>query len=157
MNREAIVQKIEGVLHPLLESEGLSLVDITYTRERGGWILRVFIDKEEGVTLDDCTHVNRELGQILDREDIIPASYLLEISSPGLDRPLKKEEDFIKYFGRKVRIKTRDYISGRRNFKGDLLGCAEGQITVKVEGGEVFSIPFSSIQKANLEIELNQW
>ena len=146
----------ESILEPFLEAEGFSLVDVDYTWEQGGWVLKVFIDKKGGeVMLDDCARVSREFGQLLDVEDIIPVSYRLEVSSPGLDRPLKKEEDFIKYSGKRVRIKTKELISGRRNFKGDLLGCAEGAITVQVEGSGVFTIPLSSILKANLEIALS--
>ena len=155
MDRGVIQLRVETILGPLLDAEGFSLVDVEYKRERGGWILRVFIDKEGGVTLDDCARVSREFGQLLDVEDIIPTSYQLEVSSPGLDRPLKKEEDFVKYSGRKVRIKTKEQVSGRRNFKGALLGCTEGKVMVKVEGSGVFTIPFSAILKANLEIELN--
>lgn len=154
MDREELLLRIEGILTPLLEAEGFSLVDVEYKREQGGWVLRVFIDKEGGVTLDDCAQVSREFGQFLDVEDIIPTAYHLEVSSPGLDRPLKKEEDFVKYSGRKVRIKTKEQVSGRRNFKGALLGCSEGKVMVKVEGSEVFAVPFTSILKANLEIEL---
>ncbi len=156
MDRGAIIKKAEAMLEPLLEAEGLSLVDCSLVWDRGGCILRVLIDKKQGVTLDDCTLVNREFGQLLDVENIIPTSYRLEVSSPGLDRPLKKEADFITYTGKRVRIKTRDPVSGRRNFKGDLIGCAEGKVTVRVEGNEVFTIPLSSILKANLEVELNR-
>ena len=155
MDKGVILLRVESILEPLLDAEGISLVDVEYTREQGGWILRVFIDKDGNVTLDDCARVSREFGQLLDVEDIIPTSYHLEVSSPGLDRPLKKEEDFIKYSGRRVRIKTKEQVSGRRNFKGALLGCTEGQVMVKVEGSEIFAIPFSAILKANLEIELN--
>jgi ribosome maturation factor RimP len=155
MDRGVMLLRVETILEPLLDAEGFSLVDVEYKRERGGWVLRVFIDKESGVTLDDCARVSREFGQLLDVEDIIPTSYQLEVSSPGLDRPLKKEEDFVKYSGRKVRIKTKEQVSGRRNFKGALLGCTEGKVMVKVEGSGVFTIPFSAILKANLEIELN--
>ena len=155
MDRGVMLLRVETILEPLLDAEGFSLVDVEYKRERGGWVLRVFIDKEGGVTLDDCARVSREFGQLLDVEDIIPTSYQLEVSSPGLDRPLKKEEDFVKYSGRKVRIKTKEQVSGRRNFKGALLGCSEGKVMVKVEGSGVFTIPFSAILKANLEIELN--
>jgi ribosome maturation factor RimP len=155
MNRGVILLRVETILGPLLDAEGFSLVDVEYKRERGDWVLRVFIDKEGGVTLDDCARVSREFGQLLDVEDIIPTSYQLEVSSPGLDRPLKKEEDFVKYSGRKVRIKTKEQVSGRRNFKGALLGCTEGKVMVKVEGSGVFAIPLSAILKANLEIELN--
>jgi len=156
MDKGVILLRVESILGPLLDAEGLSLVDIEYKREQGGWILRVFIDKEGNVTLDDCARVSREFGQLLDVEDIISTSYHLEVSSPGLDRPLKKEEDFVKYSGRRVRIKTTEPVSGRRNFKGALLGCTEGKVKVKVEGSEIFTIPLSSILKANLEIELNQ-
>jgi ribosome maturation factor RimP len=156
MDTGVILLRVESILAPLLDAEGLSLVAVEYKRERGGWILRVFIDKEGEVTLDDCARVSREFGQLLDVEDIIPTSYHLEVSSPGLDRPLKKEADFLKYSGRRVRIKTTEPVSGRRNFKGALLGCTEGKVMVKVEGSEVFAIPLSSIRKANLEIELNQ-
>jgi ribosome maturation factor RimP len=156
MERGAILQKAEAILEPLLKAEGLSLVDIQYQWERGGWILRVLIDKKQGITLDDCARVSREFGQLLDVENTIPTSYRLEVSSAGLDRPLKKMEDFVRYTGRRVRIKTKDPVSGRRNFKGDLLGCIEGKVMVKVEGSEVFTIPLSSILKANLELELNR-
>ena len=156
MDKETIIKKAKVIFQPVLESEGFSLVDIEYKQERGSWVLRVYIDKEGGVTVEDCAQVSRELGQLLDVEDIVPTSYSLEVSSPGLDRPLKKEEDFVKYSGRKVRIKTADYVSGRRNFKGELLGLVDGKVEVKVEGGEIFEIPLSSIVKANLEIEINQ-
>jgi ribosome maturation factor RimP len=155
VNKAAIEQKAESILGPLLKAEGFSLVAVDYKWEQRGWVLRVYVDKEGGVTLDDCARVSWEFGQLLDVEDMIPTSYRLEVSSPGLDRPLKKEADFVKYSGRRVRIKTKDQVSGRRNFKGDLLGCAEGKVMVQVEGSEVFTIPFSSILKANLEVELN--
>jgi ribosome maturation factor RimP len=156
MDRRAIAQKAESILVPVLEGEGFLLVDIDYKWERGGWTLRALIDRKEGITLDDCARVSREFGQLLDVEDVMPTPYRLEVSSPGMDRPLKKEEDFITYTGRQVRIKTREQISGRRNFKGALLGCAEGKIMVEVEGSNIFTIPFSSILKAHLVIELNR-
>jgi ribosome maturation factor RimP len=158
MDRGVILHRVEGILRPLLNAEGFSLVDVEYKREQGGWVLRVFIDfidKEGSVTLEDCARVSREFGQLLDVEDIIPTSYHLEVSSPGLDRPLKKEADFVKYSGRRVRIKTTEPVAGRRNFKGALLGCTEGKVMVKVEGSDVFTIPLTSILKANLEIDLN--
>lgn len=151
-----MVKRVGDIIQPLLGPEGFSLVDIAYKWEHGRWVLRIYIDKDGGVTVEDCAQVSRELGQMLDIEDIIPTSYSLEVSSPGLDRPLKQEEDFVKYAGRRVKIKTKDYVLGRRNFKGELLGCEEGKVLVKVEGGEVFSIPHSLIIKANLEIELHQ-
>jgi len=156
MDSRAIVQKAEEILAPLLADEGLSLVDIEYKFEPGGWVLRVLLDRKGGTTLDECARVSREFGQLLDVGNIMPAAYRLEVSSPGLDRPLKNEADFILYTGRQVRIKTTDPVSGRRNFKGLLLGCAEGKIMVQVEGSDVFSIPLAAIRKANLEVEVNR-
>jgi ribosome maturation factor RimP len=155
MDKEAMMKRVVDIIQPFLGPEGFSLVDIAYKWEHGRWVLRIYIDKDGGVTVGDCAQVSRELGQLLDVEDIIPSSYSLEVSSPGLDRPLKKEEDFVKYAGKTVKIKTREYVLGRRNFKGKLFGCKEGKVLVKVEGGEVFSIPHSLIIKANLEIELH--
>jgi ribosome maturation factor RimP len=156
MDTRAIVQKAEEILAPLLAEEGLSLVDVEYKFERGGWVLRVLLDREGGITLDECARVSREFGQLLEVGNIMQAAYRLEVSSPGLDRPLKNEADFIRYTGRQVRIKTADPISGRRNFKGSLLGCAEGKIMVKVEGSDVFTIPLTAISKANLAPEVNR-
>jgi ribosome maturation factor RimP len=156
MDTRAIVQKVEEILTPLLADEGFSLVDVEYKFEHGGWVLRVLIDRKGGITLDACARVSREFGQLLDVGNTMPATYRLEVSSPGLDRPLKNEADFILYTGRQVRIKTTDPVSGRRNFKGALLGCTEGKIMVKVEGSDVFSIPLASICKANLELEVNR-
>jgi len=119
--------------------------------------LRLYIDKPGGIKIDNCERVSKRIDPILDSSNIVRGHYLLEVSSPGLNRPLKKEEDFIKYSGRNVKIKTSEYFSGRRNFTGELLGCAEGKVMVKVAGEEVFAVPLSSILKANLEIELNQW
>jgi ribosome maturation factor RimP len=155
MDTRAIVQKAEEMLAPLLADEGVSLVDVEYKFERGGWVLRVLLDREGGITLDECARVSREFGQLLDVGNIVTAAYRLEVSSPGLDRPLKKETDFIHYIGRQVRIKTSDPISGRHNFKGSLIDCAEGKIMVKVEGSEVFTIPLAAIRKANLALEVN--
>jgi len=154
MDKAAIVQEVERIVHPLVKHEGLSLVDISFDREHRGWVLRIYLDKDGGVTLDDCVQVSKELGQLLDVGDVIPTAYSLEVSSPGLDRPLKKAEDFGRYVGRAVRIRANDYIGGRRNFRGELLGCADGKVLVRVAGSEVFEIPLVSIRKANLEIEI---
>jgi ribosome maturation factor RimP len=156
MDTKAIVQRAEEMLAPLLAAEGVSLVDVEYKFERGGWVLRVLLDRAGGITLDECARVNREFGQLLDVGNIMPAAYRLEVSSPGLDRPLKNEADFIHSIGKPVRIRTNDPISGRRNFKGSLIGCAEGKIMVKVEGSDVFTIPLVAIRKANLAPDINR-
>jgi ribosome maturation factor RimP len=140
------------MIHPIVLNEGMEVVDIEYRRESGGWILRLILDKEGGVTLDDCTRVSQEVGRSLDVEDILQTSYTLEVSSPGLTRPLKTEKDFMKYLHRLVKVKTVDPIQNRRQFKGKLLGVSENEVEIEVER-EIFQIPLSNVAKANLEID----
>jgi len=146
------LEAIRQIAEPVLRSLGMELVDVEYQREAPGWVLRVYIDREGGVNIDDCTEVNRELGTILEVRDLIPNSYILEVSSPGLTRPLKKIDDFLKYRNHQVKIKTSAPIEGRRNFKGKLLGVEGDLVRVEVDG-RGYGIPQESIAKANLEIE----
>jgi ribosome maturation factor RimP len=147
-----ILDQVRSMVDPILLNEGMELVDIEYRRESKGWVLRLILDKEGGVTLDDCTRVSQEVGRNLDVEDFIQTPYTLEVSSPGLTRPLKTEKDFMKYCNRLIKVKTVDPVENRRQFKGELLGVIQGQIEIKVEG-EVFQISLSNVAKANLEIE----
>ena len=152
MTEREIVERVHAMIHPIVLSEGMELVDIEYRRESGGWVLRLILDKEGGVTLDDCTRVSQEVGRSLDVEDIIQTSYTLEVSSPGLTRPLKTEKDFMKYLHRLVKVKTVDPIQNRRQFKGKLLGVSENGVEIEVDRG-IFRIPLSNVAKANLEID----
>jgi len=147
-----ILDRVRAMIHPIVLNEGMEVVDIEYRRESGGWVLRVILDKEGGVTLDDCTRVSQELGRSMDVEDIIQTPYTLEVSSPGLTRPLKTENDFIKYLHRLVKVKTFDPIQNRRQFKGRLLGVSENGVEIEVDGG-IFHIPLANVAKANLEID----
>ncbi len=151
MERE-IVDRVRAIVLPIATNEGMEVVDIEYRRESGGWVLRVILDKEGGVTLDDCTRVSQEAGRSLDVEDVIPTSYTLEVSSPGLTRPLRTERDFMKYLGRLVKVKTVDPIEKRRQFKGRLVRASENGLEIQVEG-RIFQIPFSNVAKANLEVD----
>jgi ribosome maturation factor RimP len=151
MSKE-IVDQARTIAHAILSEEGMELVDIEYRRESKGWVLRLYLDKEGGVTLDDCTRVSQEVGRSLDIEDLIRNPYTLEVSSPGLTRPLRTEKDFMKYRHRLIRIKTVNPIENRRQFKGRLLGFYENRIEIEIEG-EVFQIPLSNVAKANLEID----
>ncbi len=136
---------------PLLLAEGMELVDITYRHEQGRWILALFIDKEGGVTIDDCVAISREFGDILDIKDILPGPYSLEVSSPGLDRPLKGVEDFNRFKDRKIRVKTGPLVAGRKHFQGVLLGYQNGIVRVEVDD-KVYDIPYEYIAKARLDI-----
>jgi ribosome maturation factor RimP len=153
MSKE-IVDRVNAITDPILSNEGMELVEIEYRRESKGWVLRLYIDKEGGVTLDDCTRMSQEVGRSLDVEDFISTPYILEISSPGLPRPLKKEKDFMKYRNQMIKVKTVDPIEHRRQFKGKLLGITENRIEIEMDGG-VFQIPLSNVAKANLEIDWN--
>ena len=150
MAYEDIQEEITKLAEPLLRHDGLELVDVEYRMESGQWIVRVFIDKEGGVTLGDCAKVSRELGNLLDIKDIIIHEYNLEVSSPGLDRPLVKEIDFLKNKGKKVKIKVDEKINNRRNFTGLLEGIDEGDVILEGEQGERWKIPFTNIDKARL-------
>ena len=149
---EETMDRVRAIADPILSSEGMELVDVEYRRERQGWVLRLYIDKEGGVTLDDCTHISQEVGRSLDVEDFISTPYTLEVSSPGLARPLKKEKDFMKYSNHMIKVKTIDPIENRRQFKGKLLGITENRIEIATDGG-LFQIPLSNVAKANLEID----
>jgi ribosome maturation factor RimP len=149
---EKLLEEVRQVIEPLLQSQGFELVDLEYQREPQGWILRIYLDREGGVTLDDCADVSGEIGAVLEVKDVIPNPYVLEVSSPGLTRPLKKPEDFNKFSNRLVKIKLYEPLEGRKNFKGTLLGLEGEKVRLEVEG-RVYELPLQGIAKANLEIE----
>lgn len=156
-DRRTIEERALALLTPLVSAEGYELLEVEYLREQPGWVLRLFIDKPGGgVGLDDCTQVSRAVDTALDVEDFIPQEYNLEVSSPGLNRPLRKPEHFARAMGKRVKVKTFGPIGEppRKNFSGLLTQVGEQAISVDVEGGGTFQIPFKDIAKANLEFEL---
>lgn len=148
-----IVEKVKQLVTPILEDEGIELVEIEFRPKGKRWLLRIYIDKEGGVNLGDCERVSRELGTLLDVEDVIDHPYNLEVSSPGLTRPLKSLDDFIRYKGRLCRIVTKKSINGRTDFLGEILSVKETEVEVKEKVGPVV-IPFDIIKKAKLEFEM---
>lgn len=152
MSHAQIIERVYKILTPILEEEGMECVEIEYRRESGGWVLRLYLDKEGGVTLDDCTRVSQQVGRVLDVEDIIENPYRLEVSSPGLTRPLKTERDFIRYQNRLIKVSTTEPIGNQRHFKGRLLRMVDGGIDLQVNEN-TFHIPLQSISKARLELE----
>ncbi|MEW6145928.1 MAG: ribosome maturation factor RimP [Thermodesulfobacteriota bacterium] len=147
-----ILFNVRELLEPLLAGKNLELFDLEFKGQGKNGVLRVFIDKEGGVTIDDCALVSRELGTLLDIHDMIPGSYTLEVSSPGLTRALRKPEDFLRFIGKKVRIKTNKDFERRKIFIGKLLEFNDGLVTVETEAGN-FSIPYIDIERANLELD----
>ncbi len=146
--------RVARVVSPILARQDVELVEVCYLREQGSWVLRIFIDKPGGVSLDDCVRVSRSIEDVLDVEDMIPHRYRLEVSSPGLDRVLKTESDFQRFSGRRVRIQTLRPLEGRKNFKGRILACDQGVVAIEDAQGSVFRIPLAWVAKSRLEIDL---
>ena len=134
--REEYEQKTEKLLMPIMEANGFELGDVEYVKEAGNWYLRAYIDKPGGITVDDCEVVNRELGDLLDRDDFIDESYILEVSSPGLGRPLKKERDFIRSKGEEVEIRTYRMVDRQKEFRGVLKAWDKDTVTIEYEDGQ---------------------
>ena len=154
--KEDILEKVRQVAAPLAAQEGLELIDVEFGGGGGRQTVRLFIDKAGGVSLDDCSSVSRAVSAALDVEDPIAGAYDLEVSSPGLDRPLRTPEHFEKFKGSKVRVKTFGPIpdaENRKTFVGQLLGFAEGKVVVDVDG-KVFQVPHAQISKANVMAEV---
>ena len=134
--REEYEQKTEKLLEPILEANHFELVDVEYVKEGGSWYLRAYIDKPGGITVDDCEIVNRALGDLLDEHDFIEESYILEVSSPGLGRPLKKERDFARSLGEEVEIRTYRMVNKQKEFWGILKAYDKDTVTIETEEEE---------------------
>lgn len=148
---DRVTATIQGFAEPLLADMGMELVEVQFRREGHGWVLRLFIDKEGGVTIDDCVAVSREISAYLEVEDLIEHAYNLEVSSPGLERPLRKREDFNRFAERLVRIKLREPINGQRVLIGTLLGL-EGETVLMGLAKETVRIDLENIAKARLTL-----
>lgn len=133
--REEYEQKAEALLLPIVEGRGFELVDVEYVKEVGSWYLRGYIDKPGGITVNDCEAVSREFSDRLDEKDFIEDSYIMEISSPGLDRPLKKEKDFARAMGKAVEIRTYRPIDKQKEFCGILDAYDSNSVTIQEEEG----------------------
>jgi ribosome maturation factor RimP len=147
---EKVVAQVEALAEPLLASEGIRLIDVEYRREPRGWTLRVIMDKDGGITLQDCAHVSDQLGDLLDVKVEFRWPYHLEVSSPGLDRLLTKPKHFNQFGGRQVVIRTRRPVEGKTEFKGVLSGFSDGVVMLTV-GNQRLSIPFDNVAKARLD------
>jgi ribosome maturation factor RimP len=148
-----VKEKIRQLAEPVIVSEGMELVHVECVKMHTRWIIRLFLDKENGVTLDDCANVSNQLGDIFDIREVIKGAYTLEVSSPGIDRPISRDQDFVKYKNSKVNIKTNVKIEGIKNFHGILLDYIEedGQKLVLIDiAGKIHRIPKQDIAKANL-------
>lgn len=152
----SISDRAARIVEPAVEAEGYSLVDLEFRREAGGEVLRLFIDKPGGgVTLDDCQKVSEVLSPLLDVEDVVEGRYFLEVSSPGINRRIRKRADFETFAGSKVKIHVRSPVNGRRKITGIIEGVEGGDVVIRDErpGSEKLSrVPLASITRANLQV-----
>ncbi|MFI5184088.1 MAG: ribosome maturation factor RimP [Vicinamibacteria bacterium] len=148
-------EQVRVVAQRVTEGRGYELTDVEVKRDRSGYLVRLFVDKEGGIGLDDLQSVSEEVSAILDAEDPIPATYTLEVSSPGLDRPLHTENDYRKAVGKLVKLSSYDTVDGRRHWTGRLTAFDEGVLTVTLEkeGGSVARVPYPKIAHGRLEVE----
>ncbi|MDR0618029.1 MAG: ribosome maturation factor RimP [Endomicrobium sp.] len=148
------VNDIESLFSEVSIKNNIEIVDVEYIKENGGWILRIFIDKDSGVTMSDCEKFSYIFSEILDKSNILQDSYVLEVSSPGLNRVLKQEKSFKRFIGSKVRIQTHVSINNQKNFLGQLLNFDNGTVSINDVTNGVVNINFSDVKKANLETEI---
>lgn len=134
--KEAYEQRTEELITPILVRNQFELVDVEYVKEGSEWYLRAYIDKEGGITVNDCTLVAREMNEILDREDYVEGSYIFEVSSPGLGRPLKKEKDYVRAMGKNLEIRTYRAINKEKEFYGILKSYDNESVTIEIENIE---------------------
>lgn len=149
---ELIIDKVESFLRSLLLTMELELFEVQFRREGHGWVLRVVIDSADGVTLDHCSDVSRQLGHYLDVEDLIDHPYHLEVSSPGLERPLRSLDDFQRYLGNKAKVKLHESINGVKIFEGIIEDLVGSQIHLRLADGGGIQFSFEQINKARLAI-----
>ncbi|MDD6571911.1 MAG: ribosome maturation factor RimP [Thermoflexaceae bacterium] len=134
--KEAYEQRTEELIMPVIEKNHFELVDVEFVKEGSNWYLRLYVDKEGGITIDDCELVSRAMSDILDREDYIEESYILEVSSPGLGRPLKKDKDFVRSIGEEVEIRLYKAVEKQKEFTGILKDFDKNSVTIELENGE---------------------
>ena len=155
-----LIENVRAAATRVAASYGLEIFDIQFRREAAGMVLRVLIDRpgpaaqaEESVSVDDCAHVSRDLSAILDVEDVVPTAYILEVSSPGLDRPLRTADDYRRFAGRRAKLVMRERIDGQGFFRGRLGGVDGGDVIIDADDGRTRRVPLGVISRANLEVE----
>ena len=152
--KEIYEQKTESFIQPIVDKYHFELVDVEYVKEGSDWYLRAYIDKEGGITVNDCEMVAREMNEILDREDYVEDSYIFEVSSPGLGRPLKKEKDYVRSMGKEVEIRTYRPIEKQKEFCGILNAYDDNSVTIEEdENGTLRTFEKKDIALIRLAIE----
>ena len=155
-----VVEKVRAIASRVAVSYGLEIFDVQFRREAPGMVLRVRIDRpgskataEDSVTVDECAKVSRDLSAIFDVDDVVPTAYVLEVSSPGLDRPLTSADDYTRFAGRRAKLVMREKIDGQGYFKGQLGGMEDGHVLIEGEDRRTHRVPLDVITRANLEVD----
>ena len=151
--REPVASKIEEIAQRVADSEGMELVEVEVKGGGGSRLVRISIDKPDGVTHADCELVSQQVGTILDVEDVVPGHYTLEVSSPGVERKLLKPKDYLRFQGKKIKVTLREPVEGRRNWDGTLAGFEDGVIALDAGQGKTVRFELGQVQKANLKFE----
>lgn len=151
--KDVYEQKTEALIMPLIEARNFELVDVEYVKEGSTWYLRVYIDKEGGINVEDCTEISREFNLILDKEDYIEDTYIFEVSSPGLMRPIKKDKDFNRNLGKMIEVKLFRAIERQKEFEGELKAFDKDTITIVLEGEQEMTINRVDIALARLAFD----
>ena len=146
-------ETLTQLLEPVVTALGYELVGVRYVRSRGSALVRVYIDHPDGVGVDDCARVSHQVSGVLDVEDPVPEQYTLEVSSPGLDRPIFKPADYERFAGERVRVRIVGIIDGRRKLRGLLRGLRAGEVLVEEDDGKVYGVPLERVERAELELE----
>ena len=150
-----VTETVTDFVLPIAHSENLDLVDVEFLKEGSDWVLRIFLENKNGdLTIEECEKVSRALSMILDEEDPIDKSYILEVSSPGLERPLKTEEDFERFKGELIAVKTFKKIDGQKEFIGVLKEFEAGKIALTLKDKKEIEIDYSLVARANLTFEI---
>lgn len=151
--REEYEQKTEALLLPIVEEKGYELVDVEYVKEGSNWYLRAYVDKEGGITINDLEAVSRKLSDLLDEEDFMSDAYILEVSSPGLGRPLKKDKDFDRSIGEEIEIHLYRSIDGNKQYVGLLKSYNKETITIETEDGDEINVDRTNVSLVRLTID----
>ncbi|WP_130889716.1 ribosome maturation factor RimP [Fusobacterium varium] len=155
-NKENILKKIETIVTPVVNEMALSLVDIEYLQDGGYWYVRIYVENLKGdITLEDCAAISNKIDEDIDK--LIEQRFFLEVSSPGIERPLKKMEDYIRFKGEKAKLSLKHKVDENKNFEGIIADCRDSIIYLEINDEKVMEIPFSEVRKANLVYEFEEF
>lgn len=154
-NQQKIIEKIEKIVTPVVNEMGLSLVDIEYMQDGGYWYVRIYVENLNGeITLEECAAISGKIDEDVDK--LIEQRFFLEVSSPGIERPLKKIEDFIRFKGEKIKVSLKHKINDKKSFEGIITECKDNIIFLEIKEENIVEIPFSEVKKANIIYEFDE-